>query len=177
MEITKELLRKLLDYNPETGVLTWKERERGMFSSNRGFSTWNARYANTQAFVNDCHGYLCGSIFRTKYLAHRIIWIWMTGEVPNEVDHINGNRADNRWSNLRNVNKSTNMKNAKMPKTNTSGRVGVYWYEPYGKWLAKISFKKGPKNLGYFEKFEDAVSAREEAEIKYGFHENHGRVE
>jgi hypothetical protein len=175
MKITHDLIKILVSYDPKTGLLKWNKRGREFFKTNRSFSSWNSKYGGKPCFVNNCHGYLCGTIFKKKYLAHRIIWFYVTGEWPDQVDHINGVKSDNRWGNLREVDKRENMKNTKRPITNTSGRVGVYWYEPYGKWLAKVSFKKGPKNLGYFDTFEEACEVRARAEKEFGFHENHGR--
>jgi len=175
MELTKEIIREFIDYNPDTGEIFWKFRDRRWFKNNRAYNSWNSQHAGKRAFNIHSHEYLYGTIFKKRYLTHRIVWFYMTGEWPIEVDHNNGKKIDNRWVNLNNVTKSGNMKNTKTPITNTSGIVGVYWYPRYNKWLAKISYKKNPINLGYFDKFEDAVKARKQAEIDHGFNSNHGR--
>lgn len=107
------------------------------------------------------------------YYTHRIIWKLLYGEDPVEIDHINGNRSDNRITNLRSVSRLENMRNMKKMPSNTSGVAGVFWLKDRSKWRATIS----QKILGNFKKFEDAVAARKQAEKEYGYHPNHGRGE
>ena len=177
----QEYLRKILDYAPETGLLSWRERTQEMFSSGGNGAevnckNWNAQFANKQAFKNlHPDGYKQGHIKRKKYLAHRVIWKLVTGVDPEQVDHINGNPADNRWINLRDVTQAENHRNKAVHKNNTSGKVGVCWYKRDNKWGARIKVKGAFIHLGSFDSFEDACAAREAAEIKYGFHKNHGR--
>lgn len=107
------------------------------------------------------------------YLAHRLIWKLLYGEDPEEIDHINGNRSDNRITNLRSVCHYENMRNRKRGSDNTSGVMGVSWHKVNSKWRARI----GEELLGDFDKFEDAVAARKQAEKELGYHPNHGRGE
>ncbi len=93
----------------------------------------------------------------------------------DQIDHINGVRTDNRIGNLRSVTSRENSRNLKLPTNNTSGRIGVMWSGRDSKWLAVIQVDGGKKHLGYFDNFEDASNARKAAELKYDFHENHGR--
>ena len=178
-----ELLRKLLRYEPDTGNLYWRVRTPDMFlPTGRGSDwtcrSWNTRYSTNLAFTTVSKtGYLCGHISNTQYRAHRIIWAIFHGEPPTEeIDHINGDRQDNRIVNLRAVSKYENMKNTKMPASNTSGTVGVSWHDCRGKWTAKIQVKGRSIYLGNFTVKADAIDARAAADIKYSFHENHGRV-
>jgi hypothetical protein len=100
----------------------------------------------------------------------------MTGRWPDpEVDHENHNRTDNRWLNLKEVSDRDNDTNRSLYINNTSGRVGVCWYKRTNKWHAKIKVNDHLISLGYFNKFEDACSARKVAEKKYNFHVNHGQ--
>lgn len=104
-----------------------------------------------------------------RYLyAHRIIYAIIHGEMPEgEIDHINGNRIDNRIENLREVSTVENMHNSKIYKTNKSGFTGVYWDTQRQKWQAYIMVDNRQINLGRFENFEDAVEARKMAKMEY----------
>lgn len=178
-QISIETLRALLDYNPETGDLTWKPRPVSMFKAPRDAAAWNARYAGRPALttINGC-GYLTGGIFDRQRLAHRVAWAICHGEWPvDQIDHQNGDRTDNRISNLRVVSHSENGRNQKRPRTNTSGVIGVSWSLSAGKWRALITADGARKHLGYFADFYAAVAARKAAEAEHGFHPHHGRPE
>jgi hypothetical protein len=176
-EINIELLRKLLRYEPETGKLYWLARSRDMFATKRAFSTWNARYAGTEAITADNGvGYKVGSIQNRHFLAHRIAWAIVHGEWPNVIDHINGNPSDNRLTNLRSVDWTENSCNSRVSSRNTSGHTGVVWSNASGKWAAQITVRGSNKFIGVFSDKNDAVAARKAAERELGFHPNHGRV-
>lgn len=172
-----ELLRKLLRYEPETGKLFWRERPREMFIRYADFLTWNTRYAGKEAFTSkDNNGYRQGSIFKKMHKAHRVILAIAYGEYPSgSTDHINGDPGDNRLENLRATTQAENMRNTAMPKNNTSGVVGVYWFKRTNAWRAAIKVGGKNKHLGYFKSKDSAIAARAAAEIEHGFHENHGR--
>lgn len=177
-----ELLRKLLRYEPETGKLFWKERSVDMFSDGKqtaehNCASWNEKYAGKEAFTAGDRGYKQGLILGRNYKAHRVIWALVNGEWPDNIDHINGIRDDNRIDNLRSVSQAENNRNAKRRSNNTSGVCGVHWYKRGNKWVAQIRADGNIKHLGYFTDFDDAVAARKEAEIEHGYHENHGRDE
>lgn len=123
------------------------------------------------------NGYFRISIQRKRYYNHRIAWLLMTGKWPKSIDHINGNKTDNRWVNLREVTQEQNTKNQKISKRNKSGFVGVYWCKVMGKWAADIRANGKSKYLGCYTNKLDAYRARKIAEKKYGFHVNHGRQE
>lgn len=178
---TPEELRKLLRYEPDTGKLFWRARSVALFSStgrrsaNHACALWNSRFAGKEAFTaDDGGGYKSGGIFCRLHRAHRVIWALHHDEWPtHEIDHINGVKDDNRIVNLRDVSHIENSRNTRRSSNNTSGHMGVGWNKARGKWEARI--KVGRQiYLGLFDVFEDAVAARKAAEIKYGFHENHG---
>lgn len=176
MELTQVIVRELLEYNSETGSLFWKERDLKWFKTQETCNSWNARFARKEALTcTSQHGYKTGAIFGKHCKAHRIIHLWMTGEWPDQVDHINGDKGDNRWENLRNVDFKENGKNQKTPKNNTSGVLGVYCHKNYKVWRAMIKVLGKNISLGSFKTKEEAITARQEVNIKYGFHENHGR--
>lgn len=172
-----KLLREFIEYDPLTGDLTWKNRDREHFETNRGWAIWNGRYAGTAALnCDDGRGYRHGRIFRKHCFAHRAAWMIAYGETPpDRIDHINGDKSDNRIANLRAVTNSENGRNAKRSITNTSGITGVCWVKRQQKYLAYIGSYSDRKYLGTFADLDAAVAARRAAEIKLGYHENHGR--
>ena len=99
----------------------------------------------------------------------------MTGEDPLCIDHINGDPSDNRWCNLRSVTQKENGRNLKLSKSCTTGHLGVIWYKPSQRWRVRISPEGQNIHIGMFDDYEEAVAARKAAEIKYGFHPNHGK--
>jgi hypothetical protein len=126
-------------------------------------------------------GYYWCAVFGKTCLVHRLIWLWMTGGHPDdEIDHINGDRLDNRWVNLRQVSAFENSRNQGVRKDCKSGVRGVTWsdrtnYRGRSKWVARISHKGVRYVLGYFDDFEDAVAARKQAEINFKYHPNHAK--
>lgn len=183
-----ELLRKLIEYNPDTGKLYWKERTPDLFTATHGkkmrtaehsCKQWNQRYAGREAFTTVAatqHGALVGSLFSRLMLAHRVAFAVHHGRWPEaEVDHINGDRRDNRISNLREASRSDQVRNMPLSRVNKSGRVGVFWITRLSRWGASIQVRGVSHWLGYHDSFEAAVAAREAAEKEHGFHENHGR--
>lgn len=175
-QLTQEYVRSLFEYDPETGVLTWKERPREHFSSDRIWNGTNTRCAGrpTGRRANS-DGYLDVCIDGVLYKAHRIIWLWCNGTMPNEVDHDNGVRSDNRIDNLRDSSRAGNMKNKGMRKDNRSGVTGVGWHAKDRRWVAHIKVDGKFRRLGGFVEKDDAIAARLKAEKELGFHEHHGR--
>ena len=124
------------------------------------------------------NGYIQIELAQTNHRAHRIAWLLFYGEWPSlGIDHINGDRSDNRIVNLRIADQQTNARNIRLPKDNTSGVIGVSWCKDRKKWAARIKASAhGPyKHLGRFDLKSQAVDARRRAEKKYGFHPNHGK--
>ena len=180
-DMTPELLRRLLRYEPETGKLFWRERTPDMFtdgkhSAARVCTRWNTKHAGAEAFTSDSGaGYKTGDIFVKSFRAHRVIWAMEDGEWPPEdIDHINGDPDDNRMINLRAVSHAENQKNCKMQDNNMSGVTGVYWHKARRRWNASINSDGKVIHLGRFNCITAAAVARKQAEIKYGYHKNHG---
>lgn len=171
--------RQLLWYDASTGRLRWKPRSRHWFASHGSWARWNARYAGQEALVSPSRdGYLRGRVLGKTYLNHRVLWLIHAGQWPLEqIDHINGRRSDNRLVNLRCVSPGENGRNKRRSDCNKSGVTGVHWYKPSSKWMAHIAFRGQSRTIGYYDRKEDAVAARKAAEVEYGFHPNHGRVE
>lgn len=175
--ITPQVLRQLLRYDAEAGKLYWLPRPLAMFANARSGKSWNSRYAGKEAITADNGvGYRIGSVFNRHVLAHRAAWAIVTGEWPDEeIDHINGRPADNRFSNLRAVSRAENMRNMARRSDNKSGFVGVQPHSSGKGWYAVISTKEGLRYLGYFDLKGDAIAARKSAEQSNGYHPNHGR--
>ena len=160
-------LHALLEYDPESGALTWKPRPR-----TRGWRPdISGRVDNTLDNGRARIGVLGG-----RYLAHRLIWCMMTGSWPlYQIDHINGNPSDNRWSNLRQVTNQENCRNQKRRANNRSGVTGVIWRKDHSLWTAQIQANGKRVHLGFFKTKDAAVEARREAEARHGYHNNHGK--
>ena len=178
---TVDMLRKFLSYDPDTGVFVWNLRKPEDFvrakHPSRYCKIWNTRYGGKVAgsFRGDGYGRI--SVDDKRYLAHRVAWAMERGTWPaQQLDHINGNPSDNRLVNLREVANADNAKNARRAINNTSGVTGVTRHSLCDKWVAQIHANGKAIYLGIFENFEDAVAARAAAEVKYGFHPNHGRA-
>ena len=151
---TAETVRQILDFNHETGILTWKEPRRGMLVG-----------ANAGKRVL---GYLQTQIDGKAYYNHRLIWLYVTGTWPVcLIDHINGNRADNRFCNLREATHAENMRNRGKQKNNSTGFTGVRFHKVNNRWHAQIKHGGKYHNLGCFSTPEDAASAYESAARKH----------
>jgi hypothetical protein len=174
-ELSPATLAALLRYNPTTGELFWRYRDRSMFGNEGTFCAWNARWAGRCAFSQNGEGYLTGKILGRKVKAHRIAWAMHYGSWPQgEVDHIDGDRSNNAAQNLRVVSPRQNSRNRGVTGRNTSGVLGVIWRQKCNKWEASITLNRKPKHLGMFANFDDAVAARKSAEAAHDFHQNHG---
>lgn len=179
-ELTFAEISKLLKYDAETGKLFWLPRPVEMFPGSPHGSPaavaqmWNKRFAGKEALTATmANGYRSGNLLKKLYLAHRVIWILATGRWPeHHIDHINGNPADNRIENLRDVSRFGNMRNTRIHKRNTSGHSGIRWDTRREKWVVFI----GSKYIGGFQEKSDAITARKTAEKDHGYHENHGRI-
>lgn len=175
-------VRILLDYDPETGELTWRERAAEWFSEGKRpqavmAKIWNKQFAGKRAFTAlNGQGYLHGSFLQRNYYAHQVAWTHFHGAFPESpIDHIDQVKTNNRINNLRVVEPWENQRNLRLLKNNKSGHPGVGWVERDQRWYARVTVNDKPIHLGYFEQKEDAIAARMAANEKYMFHENHGK--
>lgn len=167
-------LKILLRYQPETGALYWNERPGVLFKRDRDCVAWNARYANREAFTTTVKGYRSGNIFNRSVYAHRVILAMTDGIWPQVVDHINGDKQDNRIANLRSVTHAENMRNLPVTSANSSGYIGVWYVLKRSKWGAQIVRDGRNIFLGHYDNEREANIARRAAEKALSFHENHG---
>lgn len=154
-DLTYELVREYLDYNPDTGVFVWNTRNIEQFLDAkfplREHPRWNTRYAGKIAGIPDLRGYIRIKLFGKRHSAHRLAWLWMTGKEPSsDIDHVNLKKGDNRWLNLRLATRSENTANRPPANNNTTGMKGVYWHKANKKWTASIG-NNGSIYLGSYD--------------------------
>lgn len=149
--LTAERLREVLHYDSETGAFTWN------------IALSNRAPVGTAAGSKSRHtGYTSISVDGALFRAHRLAWLYMTGEWPERfVDHINGDRSDNRWCNLRAADGTLNQQNLRAARGDThSGMLGVYRTDKKSSpWRASINIDGKDKHLGNFATKEDAHRA------------------
>lgn len=149
--LTAERLREVLHYDPETGVFIRKVRlaQRHQVGDRADFVVRGG----------GLKGYYRVSLFSERHLAHRLAWLYVYGEWPrHEIDHMNGDRGDNRICNLRDVTGAVNVQNMRVPrKRNLSGYLGVYASQ--GKWVARIQINRKTIHIGCFDDPEKAHHA------------------
>ncbi len=164
--MNKDIVRKYFDYDEEAGNLIYKEK---LNSSSR------VKIGSVAGSKNNPSGYVNIKFNKKMYKAHRLIWLWVFGEFPDEgIDHINHIKNDNRLCNLRPANQSVNNKNKAKQKNNTSGQTGVYVDKEYGGWFVLITADKQRNYLGRYQDYELACFVACEAYNHYGFHKSHG---
>lgn len=175
-QIAPQEIYNLILYEPDTGRLVWKDRPESLFKDARSAKSWNSKYAGKDAFTAmNGNGYKRGAVGGKLYYAHRVAWFLYHGSWPQyQIDHINGDRKDNRISNLRSVTNHENSKNKRFSDKNTSGFTGVTWFKRDQKWKAQIMHKGKNYHLGYFDCAKEARDARVLAEARFKFHQNHG---
>lgn len=160
--LTQKQLKRVLHYDPDTGIFTWLKTTSNHYKGEAGCYT----YADYRSIW----------IKTRPYMTHRLAWLYVYGKFPSgEIDHINHNRADNRIVNLRDIPRVANQRNQKLHTNNTSGVVGVCWKKKEQKWTAQIVVNRKCIYLGLFKYKKDAIKARKEAEIIHNFHPNHGK--
>jgi hypothetical protein len=148
--MTPEKARELFDYEPDSGRLQWKRR----------VARWMDGTESAGSVKSD--GYVVITYKRKGYPAHRIAWAIHYGKWPDTfLDHINGNRADNRIENLREATRALNMQNqrAAMKSNKSSGVLGVHYFKQTSRWRATICIDGKNRHLGYYATSQEASDA------------------
>lgn len=157
-DVVKELSERIagvLRYEPDTGAFYWRVARRRV-------------KAGAAAGAACANGYVQITVLGTNYLAHRLAWLLQNGCWPTgEVDHMNGNRWDNRMVNLRDASRTQNLANAGLRSDNTSGHKGVTWYKSRHLWMAQLNINRRHICLGYFADKDAAIAAYAEAARRY----------
>jgi hypothetical protein len=136
MELCQKLLQETFSY--EDGNLFWKQPT-------------GRRISVGQIAGRDSNGYRMIGLFGKAYMAHRLIFMFHHGYFPQEVDHIDGNKINNRIENLRAATHSENLKNQKIRHDNTSGIKNVGWARREQRWRVRLTVNGKDKHIGYFK--------------------------
>lgn len=160
--ITQYRLKELFSYDKLTGLFT------------RTTSRGGRIIGSVAGYINN-RGYIQIKVDKVDYRAHRLAWMYEYGEFPkHEIDHINHNRSDNRIVNLRDLTHSENQRNCSATK-NSILPMGVCFKKAAGKYQARIMANGKRVHLGYFNTISEAKKVRQLANVKHGYHENHGK--
>lgn len=156
-ELNQERLRELLTYDPTSGTWSWRVD----MKTGRGNGRVHMAAGASAGAVSSAKGYKKIGIDGRRYWAHRLAFLWMTGEWPSSnVDHIDGNGGNDAWANLRDVDHPTNMQNMKRARSDSAtGILGVTFNKARQKWVAQITKDKKNIGLGYFDSADAAQAA------------------
>lgn len=153
--ITRKQLMSTLDYNPSTGILTWK------------IHPSRAVKAGDKVTNTSSHGYIRVKIQGREYLAHRLIWLYVYGYLPKCIDHIDRNRSNNKLANLREATYQNNSHNMGPRKKGSSKYKGVCWCKRRSRWQAEITIRGYCKYLGHYKVEQDAALAYNKAAKRF----------
>lgn len=159
----------------EDGGLVWRHRPACHFVDSHAANWWVSKYSGKPAFTSRSRGYFCGTLDRTPYLAHRVIWKMLHGDEPPMIDHINGDGFNNTPTNLRATDSAGNARNSRKQPNTTSRFKGVSWSKAANKWQAQIRTDGHVKYLGCFTDEEQAHAAYRRAAAEFhGLFANYG---
>lgn len=153
-------LNQLFAYTPSTGELTWKNP-----------LSRKCKPGGRAGYIDKVKGYAVVGINGTRYRAHRVIWKMSHGRLPRtkQIDHVDGNKANNRLRNLRLVTNLENCRNMAVSKNNTSGYCGVRWDKQKQAWRAQIMLNGKNQHLVLSKDKNIAIAARRNAEQQHNF--------
>lgn len=156
-KLTQAELKELLDYDPATGSFFWRKTLR------------NGKGGAGKKAGGERYGYIFIAVKGRIYRAHRLAWLYVYGEFPPDklIDHINGNRSDNRIENLRLASQGENLMNRGRQSNNKAGYKGIWFDNQRQLWAAMIGFNNQKKALGRYETAEEAARAYDAAARLY----------
>ena len=159
-KITQKYLKAIFQYDPDTGVFTWRQRPLDHFKNSHRHNIWNTKHAGAIAGSLTPVGYWRITINNKSYKAHRLAWLYTYGKWPKgQIDHMDGNKLNNRIDNLRRASNAENNRNVGLKKSNNSGYKGVSWSKREEKWQVFIGVNGKNKNLGYYTDPQEASEA------------------
>lgn len=167
--ITQTQLKKILHYNQSTGIFTRKK--------DQSINIKSGDIAGT--IRKPCNGksYIQISVRGKIYYAHRLAYLYVIGKFPrNKTDHQDGNGLNNKWHNIKPATSKENSQNMRLRDNSISGCCGVNWHSKANKWQVTIGVNLKSIYLGLYSDIKKAISIRKKAEVKYGFHKNHGAI-
>lgn len=164
--MTQDFLKECVTYDPDTGIFIWNTRPLSHFKDLHAWSVTNSIYEGKVAGRLNREGYIEITIGYKFYRAHRLAFLYMEGYLPeNCVDHIDKNKSNNKWENLREVSIMCNGQNCNLAKNNKTGITGVHLNKKTNKFISYIMTAGVAKRLGSFSNLDDAVIARYQEEV------------
>lgn len=148
MTLTQNYLHECFDYDPSTGYLVWKHRPLSHFKDTRSYKIWNTRFAGVTAGAQVPRGHFQLGLDGVTYKVHRIIWKYVHGTEPLQIDHIDGDPSNNKIENLRSATNTQNNQNKKLTKLNKTGFKGVSFSKLNNNYVAQIKINGKNKHLG-----------------------------
>jgi hypothetical protein len=159
--ITQDELKSVLNYDLNTGLFVWVKPTGDRVKSGQIAGSLRP------------DGYVFTQINKRRFMNHRLAWLYVNGVWPSdEIDHIDGDRSNNRISNLRPATSKQNKENTSIRSTNTSGHKGVHWDKSRQKWMAFVVHNRKFHNVGRFENVNDAITATKQARDALFTHHN-----
>ncbi|MFB6349684.1 HNH endonuclease signature motif containing protein [Moraxella marmotae] len=162
-DLTQQRLQQYLRYDEQSGEFTWIKRP-----------SKNIHLHTRAGTLDKSSGYRSITLFGKRYLEHRLVWLYVHGEMPkHQIDHINQIRDDNRLSNLRHITKAENQRN-KTRRTSRLDEIGIWWCKRRKRYIAEISLNGKKVYQKSFTDIDEAIKARKQKSLELGFHDNHG---
>jgi hypothetical protein len=157
--LSQQIVHDLLHYDPETGIFVWRYRDRKYFPSDRAYNAWNAKYPGKEA-GSKRYGYVLIGIFGRLFSAHRLVFLYVTGSLPDtDIDHKDRNRSNNAFENLRAVSRAVNTQNSFVPLKNNKLQIRGVRQWASKKFAARIIVDRECHYLGTFDTAAQAEAA------------------